>query len=184
MKETRQGTMALVQFHVDLFATTQRPNDSVEAYYKLFCARCDTVTAHGGKAGSHKELYVKAREKIMDERSRDETFMANAAGNANVLVVVTAIEKQASKVCCDQFLAALFLKMADDGRYEILKTKLNNDFLFGGENAPLTIVEAKRVLSDYTVPVNLKVDPNVNEGADGTGLAFTETHEWLKTAPC
>ena len=36
MKETRQGTMALVQVHSDLFTTTQRPNESVEAYYKLF----------------------------------------------------------------------------------------------------------------------------------------------------
>ena len=74
MKETRQGTMALVQVHVDLLTTTQRPNKSVEAYYKLFCARRDTVNAHGGEAGFHKELFAKAREKIMDERNHDETF--------------------------------------------------------------------------------------------------------------
>ena len=92
-KEARQGTMALVQVHVDLFTTTQRTNESVDAYYKLFCARCDTVNAHGGEEGFHKELYAKAREKIIAERSRDETFMANAAGDANVLVAVTAIKK-------------------------------------------------------------------------------------------
>ena len=73
MKETRQGTMALVQVHIDLFTTTQRPNESVEACYKLFCARRDTVKAHGGEAGFHKELYAKAREKVMAERNRDET---------------------------------------------------------------------------------------------------------------
>ena len=56
MKETRQRTMALVQFHVDLFITTQRPNESAEAYYKLFCARHDTVNAQGGEARFHKEL--------------------------------------------------------------------------------------------------------------------------------
>ena len=89
--------------------------------------------------------------------------MANAAGDANVLVAATAIEKQVRKVCCDQFLAALFLKMADDGRYKILKTKLNNDFLFGDDNAPLTIIEAKRFLLDYTVPVNSKFDPDAND---------------------
>ena len=160
--------------------TTQRPNESIEAYYKPFCARRDTVNAHGGEAGFHKELYAKAREKVMAERNRGETFMANAAGDAHVLTAVTAIEKQARKVCCDQFLAALFLKMADDGRYEILKTKLNNDFLFGDDNAPLTIVEAKRVLLDYTVPYNSKVDSDANEGDDGTGLAFAETQEWVK----
>ena len=69
--------------------------------------------------------------------------MANAAGDANVLVAVTTIEKQARKVCCDQFLAALFLKMADDGHYEILKTKINNNLLFGYDNAPFAILEAK-----------------------------------------
>ena len=65
--------------------------------------------------------------------------------------------------------------MIDNRRYKIIKTKLNNDFLFRDDNAPLTIVESKRVLLDYTVPVNSKVDPNANEGDDGTGLAFTET---------
>ena len=73
--------------------------------------------------------------------------------------------------------------MADNGRYEILKTTLNNDFLFGDENVPLTIVEAKRFLSDYTMPVNSKVDSDANDGDDRTGLAFTETQEWVKTAP-
>ena len=175
MKETRQVTMALVQVHADLFTITQRPNKSVEAYYKMFCALRDTVNAHGGEEGFHKELYAKARYKVMAERSRDETFMANSAGDANILVAVTAIKKQAREVCCDQFLAALFLKIEDDGQYKILKKKLNNDFLFGDNNAPLTIVEAKRVMPDYTVPVNSKVGPDANEGDDGTGLAFTET---------
>ena len=67
--------------------------------------------------------------------------MTNAAVDANILVAVTAIKKQARKFCCDQFLAALFLKMADDGQYKILKTKLNNYFLFGDYNTPLAIVE-------------------------------------------
>ena len=60
-------------------------------YYKLFCARRDTVNAHGGKAGFHKELYAKVREKVMAKRNRDETFMTNAAGDANVQTAVTAI---------------------------------------------------------------------------------------------
>ena len=74
--------------------------------------------------------------------------------------------------------------MADDGRYEILKTKLNNDFFLGDNNAPLKIIEAKRILLDYTMPANSKVDSDAHEGDDRTGLAFTETQEWIKTAPC
>ena len=101
MKDTREGTVALVQVHVELFTTTQRPNEFVKAYCKLFCARRDTVNVHGREAGFHKELYAKARKKIMAERSCDKNFMANAAGDAKVLVAVTAIGKQARKVCCD-----------------------------------------------------------------------------------
>ena len=37
---------------------------------------------------------------------------------------------------------------------------------------------------DYTVPANSKVDSDAHEGDDGTGLAFAETQEWIKTAPC
>ena len=47
MKETRQGTMALVEVTVDLFTTVQGPKQSLEEYYKIFCARRDTVNAHG-----------------------------------------------------------------------------------------------------------------------------------------
>ena len=78
MKETRQGTMTLVQVHVDLFTTIQKPNESVEAYYKIFCARQDTVNAHGGEAGYHKKLYEKALAKVMTERGRDEQWMSAA----------------------------------------------------------------------------------------------------------
>ena len=113
-KESKQGTMALIQVHVDLFTTTQRPNESVEAYYKLFCARRDTVNAHGGEAGFHKELYKKARSKIMAAKGRDKSWMTNSA-SAKRLAEKAAIENQEKKACCEQFLAALFLKMADDG---------------------------------------------------------------------
>ena len=34
------------------------------------------------------------------------------------------------------------------------------------------------------MPVNSKFDPDANEGDDGTGLAFAETQEWIKTALC
>ena len=108
MKDTKQGTRALIQVYVDLFTTTQRRNESVEAYYKLFCARRDTVNAHGGKAGFPKELYAKGRMKIMTENNCNETFMENTTSNTNVLAKATTIKKQVRKACCDQFLAALF----------------------------------------------------------------------------
>ena len=93
MKETKQGTMALVQVHVDLFTTTHKPNKSVEAYYRIFCARRDTVNAHGREAGYHKKLYKIARNKILVERGRDEAWITSAAGDA------TAAAKRKATYC-------------------------------------------------------------------------------------
>ena len=98
MKETRQGIMALVQVHVDLFTTIQRRNKSVEAYYKIFCARRDTVNAHGGEAGYHEKLYAKARVRVMAERGRSENWMKTAYGTALAFTEKRAMEKQARKV--------------------------------------------------------------------------------------
>ena len=44
--------------------------------------------------------------------------------------------------------------------------------------------ESRSVSSLIDTGVNFRVDRGVNEGADGTGLAFAETQEWVKTAPC
>ena len=185
MKETKQGTMALVQVHVDLFKTTQRPNESVEAYYKIFCARRDTVNAHGGEAGYHRRLYEKACNKILAERGRDEAWITSTAGDATAAAKRKAIMKQAKKVCCEQFLAALFIKMADDERYLVPKAKLNNDFLFGDDKAPMTIVDAKRVLSDFSVPTASKTHSVKAEETEGTGLTFAEmSAERKRTIQC
>ena len=44
MKETMQGTMALVSSHSDLYTAVQEKGESLEDYYKVFIARKDTVT--------------------------------------------------------------------------------------------------------------------------------------------
>ena len=63
MKETMQGTMALVGCHSDLYTTVQEKGKSLEDYYKVFIAQKDTVNTHGGEAGRHKELHRLARQK-------------------------------------------------------------------------------------------------------------------------
>ena len=72
-------------------------------------ARKDTVNAHGGEAGRHKQLHQQARQKIMDGLGLDEAFMANA----NNLAVKDEIEEEAKAKSSEQFLACLFILMAD-----------------------------------------------------------------------
>ena len=75
MKETKQGTMALVGCHSDLYTMVQEKSESLEAHHKVFIARKDTVNARGGEAGRHKQLHRLARQKIMDELGLDEAYM-------------------------------------------------------------------------------------------------------------
>ena len=72
------------------------------------------------------------------------------------------------------------MKIADDRQYQALKTKINNDFILGDEEAPMIIVEVKRVLSDFAVPAGLKANPVAAEVDDGTGLTFAETPAWVR----
>ena len=92
--------MGLVEVHVNLFTTTRRPSESVEAYYTTIFARRDTVTTHGGEAGFHTKLYAMARTRIIAEKGRDESYMTSTASNETALAKKTAIKKQARKVCC------------------------------------------------------------------------------------
>ena len=58
------------------------------------------------------------------------------------------IETEAMASSCEEFLACLFIMMADNGRYKPLKTQLENDFLLGKLHYPKTVVKSKRLLSD------------------------------------
>ena len=42
--------MALVGCHSDLYITVEEKGELLEDYYKVFIARKDTVSAHGGEA--------------------------------------------------------------------------------------------------------------------------------------
>ena len=72
----------------------------------------------------------------------------------------------------EEFLACLFILLADNGRYKGLKIDIANDFTMGQSNCPKTVVAAKRLLTDYIAPgksTYVKQDP------DDTGVAFSET---------
>ena len=55
-------------------------------------AQKDTVNAHGGEAGRHKESHWLARQKIMKEMGLNKTFMEDA----NNQVGIDKIELEAS----------------------------------------------------------------------------------------
>ena len=46
----------------------------------------------------------------------------------------------------EEFLACLFILLAENSRYKGLRIKLANDFTMGQSNYPKTVLEAKRLL--------------------------------------
>ena len=85
------------------------------------------------------------------------------------------VRAEATARANEQYLACLFIALADAGRYSELKQELYNEYLFKQDKYPKTIVEALGLLKNY-VPGRLAVT-NVpkNEGDTRRDvLAFVE----------
>ena len=52
----------------------------------------------------------------------------------------------------EEFLACLFILLAENGRYKGLKIDLVNDFTMGQSNYPKTVVADEKLLTDYIAP--------------------------------
>ena len=145
-------------------------------------ARKDAVNAHGGEAGRHKQLYRLAHQKIMDELGINEEYMEDP----NNLAAMDEIEEEASAKSREQFLACLFILMADKVKYKPIKDLLNNDFIMGKRSYPETVIEAKRLLAEFTLPDQPSRKPTAVVD-DGSGLVFGETNgkkEYVKKSTC
>ena len=80
----------------------------------------------------------------------------------------------------EEFLACLFILMADNDWYKGLKIELANDFAMGQSNYPKTVVAAKRILTDYIAPGKSNY---VKQEPDDAGVTFSETecdNNWKK----
>ena len=69
-------------------------------------------------------------------------------------------EEEASKLACTEYLACLFLLLADDKRCKTLKKTLNNNFLLGRQEYPKDVLASKRLMTDF--------DPDVATGTKRT----------------
>ena len=86
-------------------------------------------------------------------------------------------EEEASELACAEYLACLFLLLADDERFKTLKKTLNNNFLLGRQEYPKDILALKRLMTHF--------DPDVATGKKRTqeqvqpmDVAFVESGGW------
>ena len=104
--------------------------------------------------------------KIMNERNKTTS---NVDGDP---VLKKEIEEAAMTASSEEFLACLFILLADNVRYKGLNIDLEKDFTMGQSNYPKTVVVAKRLLPEYIAPGKstcVKQDP------DKAGVVFSET---------
>ena len=74
--------------------------------------------------------------------------------------------------------------IANSKRYNPLKDRLTNNYLLGRDRAPQTVVEAKRLLADYTLPERSD-GGNVKQEDDNAGVAFTKARlEYKNNVQC
>jgi len=159
--EKKQGTMSLVEHDLDLFLNYQQPNQDLGTFYKLFKARCDVIDTFGGRSGYHPALYLQHRERILAASNHRPIPPATEV----VLGQLTRAEnEQALKASCEEYKAALFIRIANDKKYGTVKKKLDNMHLFDQEAYPKTLEKA------YTYLLNYQPELGSGGGAHRGGL--------------
>ena len=125
--DTTQGTMAIVASDMTLYTTYMSKDETPASFCCTFQANVDTINTHRGSAGRHPKLFDEHVARLMSERGLDPD------GDADKLQqVIEDTERQS----CDNYLACLFILVADGGRYQGLKRALDNQYLMDKDTYP------------------------------------------------
>jgi hypothetical protein len=165
--EVKQGTMALVEQTLQFYLNFQGKNESLPDFYKAFKARADIIDTYKGQCGYHPELY-----------------RLHAKALAAKLGVATAVltdeqKKKARETACEEFKAAVFVRLANESYYGEAKRELDNAYLMGNGSHPTTMEEAYRFLQNYKPTIKYR-GQRVQIDDDGVALAQPSQ----KLGPC
>ena len=87
------------------------------------------------------------------------------------------IEEEASESSCAEYLACLFLLLADNEGFKMLKKTLNNNFLLGRQEYPKDVLAPKRLMTDFDPDVATGTK-RMQEQVQPTDVAFVESGGW------
>ena len=162
--------MARVEADFELFARCQKKNQSTDAYYKVFTLTVDTINANKGMVGWHPKLFKIHREATMVMQEMEIAQMGAPAATEERI----RIKEEASKSACAEYLACLFLLLADDERFKTLKKTLNNNFLLRRQEYPKDVLASKRLMTDFDPDVATGTK-RTQEQVQPTDMAFVES---------
>ena len=83
----------------------------------MFTLTVDTINANGGVAGWNPKLFKIHQEATMSMQEMEIVQMDGPAAAEERI----RIEEEASELACTEYLACLFLLLADDERFKTLK---------------------------------------------------------------
>ena len=113
----------------------------------------------------------------MDELGINEAYMEDPTN----LVAKDEIKEEASAKSKELFLACIFILMVDKVKYKPIKDLLNIKFIMGKRSYPETVIEAKQLLTELTMPEQPSGKPAAVVD-DGSGLVFAESNAKKSTS--
>ena len=106
----------------------QRPDQSTDDFYKTFTAQVDTIDANGGSAGFHISVYNKHMLDLWYKDLVTANSLA-AMSPAEKSALENRLQKEATEGNCEEYLACLFLLLADKEIFKPVTTELKNNYL-------------------------------------------------------
>ena len=100
--------MAIVSSDSSLYTTCMSGTDDTENFYRTFLVMVETINVDGRSAGFHPQLYVDHFESLCTERNGNP----RSALTLNKVAIQKAKE-DAKKQSCEEYLACLFILVAD-----------------------------------------------------------------------
>ena len=117
--------MDIMECVVEMNTTAQMSNESTEDYYNIFEAHRNTVNAHKVCAGYHPGMYKKALANMMLKKGKATQDLAED------LSLKTKIREAPATKSTEEFLACLFILLANNSRCKGLKEDLANAYTMG-----------------------------------------------------
>ena len=140
--------MATVEADFDLYLCAQG-RKMTDEYYKIFTSTVDTINANGGNAGLHPSVFKKYFEPLKERGVKETGMELVKLSEAELKKINEEATTNAKEAAQGEYLACLFLLLADDERYGPLKTQLDNNFLMGKQEYPSDVLAAKRLMTDF-----------------------------------
>ena len=137
-EDEKGGTMARVEHDLRLYMCFQKPSMSNVDYYKRFKAIRAIVDVQGGRAGFHEGIY---KEQLREIRKESGLGTGDAATDE--------MREKAMVSACAEYLGCLFIKNADDERYQDFTCTLDNANLLGKEDYPTSIEDGLRIMENH-----------------------------------